>query len=163
MARSCVCPITKEHGTTDIFYCVSEKGKNKYYKSQEIYEKDKKEQEHKKKTLAYVLALLGYEYSTYLSKKLTELNQYFTYEIIYSAFVMQTEKINYALEHKLTQAKEQQKISYIMKILDNVINDCKPAKEIIKNYDIDVEDLNRVGHIPIRHGNITQFLESEDL
>jgi len=163
MARSCVCSITKEQGNTDIFYCVTEKGKNKYYKSQEIYEKDKQDKIQKQKTLTYVLSILGYEYSPYLSKRLAELNEHFTYEIIYSAFIMQTEKIYYALQNKLSSSKEQQKISYIMKIIESVINDCKPAKEVMKNFDIDINDLNRVNHIPIRHGDITRFLESEDL
>jgi len=163
LARNCICPITKELGTTDIFYCVNEKGKNKYYKSKDIYEGYVQEKEQKQKTTTYVLSLLGYEYSPYLNKKLAELNQHFSYEIIYSAFVIQTDKIKYALENKLSNSKEPQKISYIMKIIDNIINDCKPAKEIIKNYDIDINDLNKINHVPIKHGNITQFLESEDL
>lgn len=163
MARNCICPITKELGTTDIFYCVNEKGKNKYYKSKDIYEDYIQKKEQKQKTITYILSLLGYEYSPYLNKKLSELNQHFTYEVIYSAFVMQTDKIRYALENKLSNAKEPQKISYIMKIIDNVINDCKPAKEIRKNYEVDINDLNKINHVPIKHGNITQFLESEDL
>jgi len=164
MARKCICSATKESGTTDIFYCINDKGKNKYYKSEEVYNEYMKDQEYKRKTIEYFLSLLGYEYSNYLKKRLGELNEHFTYEIIYLAFIKQTDRIKYVLNDKLRYSTEQQKISYIIKIIESVINDIKPFKQVEENsVEVNIEELNNIKIKLIKRVDIRQYLDEEDL
>jgi len=164
MARKCICSATKEIGTTDIFYCVNDKGKNKYYKSEKIFNEYMKDQEYKRKTIEYFLSLLGYKYSNYLKKRLGELNEHFTYEIIYLAFIKQTDKIKYVLNDKLKYSTEQQKINYIIKIIESIINDIKPFKQETENsIETNIDELNNIKSKLIKRINIIQYLDKEDL
>ena len=164
MARKCICSATKEIGTTDVFYCVNDKGKNKYYKSEKIFNEHMKDQEYKRKTIEYFLSLLGYKYSNYLKKRLGELNEHFTYEIIYLAFIKQTDKIKYVLNDKLKYSTEQQKINYIIKIIESIINDIKPFKQETENsIETNIDELNNIKNKLIKRINIIQYLDKEDL
>ena len=123
--RKCICQATKEVGDTSIFYCVKENDKNKYYKSKEIYDKFQKDKLTKSETIKLALHLLKYEFSLLLVKRLNELNKNYSWEIIYQAFKQNQSNIEWAMDNKLQESVEIQRIGYVMKIIISKINDIK--------------------------------------
>ena len=149
--RKVVCRVTGEYGTSDKFYKVIENGKNKYYKSEEIYKGYKKQQLYRQKTLDLIFDLLGYEEDQYLPPmllgKIKKLNNYFTYEVIYETFQQSHKTLQYWINIKEKFSSEYSRINYMMAIIQNKINSIgkqlKRKKLIqIKNIDVDMEIMN---------------------
>lgn len=143
MARKCKCPITKEYGTTDTFFKVNTNGKNKYYKSKEIYYRHLREERGRKKLIDFIVfEILNYKRKqkipSLLFKRIKELNKKYNYKVIYETFVQNKKNISYWLNLENKFKDETGKINYMMAIITNNIEKInqlwlKRQKEQAKN------------------------------
>lgn len=175
--RKCKCQITKEIGTTDIFYKVNENGKNKYYKNKKIYDKYMKQKNDRDILLKYIaLEILDYQEKqivpTILLKKIKELNEFYEYEVIYEAFKEKKDTLKYWINLDGKFNSEYQKVSYMMAIINNSINDIyerwkikqqRLQKENSINVDMNVLNDSEAVVVPKSEAiDISQFLDGED-
>lgn len=169
LARRCKCQITKEFGNTDIFIKID----GKYYKSQEIYDNHKKEQELRKEIIDIVLYdFLHYQqgqvFPTILTKKLKELD-FYPNEVILKTIEVNSDNIRYWMDNKEFDS-DYGKIAYMFAIIKNTINDVhrdwKREKRIKReekkssiDINIDIQDINtaQVGK------DISNWLEDDEL
>lgn len=122
MAVSCKCAVTGERGTTDTFVKIG----SKYYKSQEVYEADKKRKENRKSLIDFVCReFLGYgdgqPFPTSFPRKLKELS-FYDDVVILETFKKSADDIHYQLEHK-SFTSEYNKIAYMIAVVKNRIAD----------------------------------------
>jgi len=122
MARKVVCKITKEHGTSDSFYCVNVSGKNCYYKDKETYERYEKLKADKSELFDYISNefFYGQIVPPIFVKKMNEVNIY-GYDIILRTFKQKKDAFDYAMT--LNFNNDFQKSSYITTIVKNYINE----------------------------------------
>ena len=120
--RKVKCAITGETGTSDTFYRGPDK---RYYKSEELYNEIKQKRELHRRLVGEILMMLGYEDGMVappvVNKKLKELSFYgddIILETLHDCF----QKIEFALRTR-DFANEYNKISYVMAIVKNNIND----------------------------------------
>lgn len=153
MARRCRCRVTGEYGTTDIFYRVTDdKGKNKYYKSKEIYEQHIKEQKNREKLLEYIaIEILNYNQKkilpTILLKKIKEIHEVYNYEVILETFEKNKDTLEYWMNLEGKFENEFHRVSYMMAIIkDNIIDVYKEWKrkqsQTKKEVEVDIDILN---------------------
>ena len=167
MARKVKCQITKEEGTSDVFY----KAPNgKYYKSQKLYEAWLKEKIDREEFLdMFATDFLGYKkgqvFPTVLCKRLKEL-EFYGYDVINQTVKKCKSSIEYALTHK-DFASENGKISYIFAIIKNNINDVykqiveeekKPIVEHCIDETVDIDNIQTTH----KEKNIKKWLEEDD-
>lgn len=167
MARKVKCQITKEEGTSDVFY----KAPNgKYYKSQKLYETWLKEKIDREEFLdMFATDFLGYKkgqvFPTVLCKRLKEL-EFYGYDVINQTVKKCKSSIEYALTHK-DFASENGKISYIFAIIKNNINDVykqiveEEKKPIVEHYIDETVDIDNI-HTTHKEKNIKKWLEEDD-
>jgi hypothetical protein len=132
MRRKCKCTITGEIGYTDEFIKI----KNKYYKSQEVYDEFQKPKTLYRKIVDHICyEFLNYEkgqkFNTILTRKLNELN-FYSNEVILETIEQQDEKIKKALRQKDFE-NESLKIAYIFGIINNNINQVYEDKKRVKS------------------------------
>ena len=172
MARKVKCQITKEEGTSDVFY----KAPNgKYYKSQKLYETWLKEKIDREEFLdMFATDFLGYKkgqvFPTVLCKRLKEL-EFYGYDVINQTVKKCKSSIEYALTHK-DFASENGKISYIFAIIKNNINDVykecqrkekieeRQEKKIVIIETVDERSIMDIGSKQ-KGKDISEFLEDE--
>ena len=167
MARKVKCQITKEEGTSDVFY----KAPNgKYYKSQKLYETWLKEKIDREEFLdMFATDFLGYKkgqvFPTVLCKRLKEL-EFYGYDVINQTVKKCKSSIEYALTHK-DFASENGKISYIFAIIKNNINDVykqiveEEKKPIVEHYIDETVDIDNI-QTTHKEKNIKKWLEEDD-
>lgn len=173
MPRKVKCKITGEYGfDTDFFKIINDKGKNEYYKTEEIYNqyiKNKKDRENLLKFIAD--AILDYGEGqvlpTILLKKIKELNLFYPYEVIQETFKVKEKDLNYWMNKEDKFQTDYQKCSYMMAIIKNTINDiykkwkCEQNVHKIEN-NTDINMLNDIDDTevkkPINRG-ISDFLD----
>ena len=167
MARKVKCQITKEEGTSDVFY----KAPNgKYYKSQKLYETWLKEKTDREEFLEmFANDFLGYKqgqvFPTVLCKRLKEL-EFYGYDVINQTVKKCKSSIEYALTHK-DFASENGKISYIFAIIKNNINDVykqiveEEKKPIVEHYIDETVDIDNI-QTTHKEKNIKKWLEEDD-
>lgn len=167
MARKVKCQITKEEGTSDVFY----KAPNgKYYKSQKLYETWLKEKTDREEFLdMFATDFLGYKkgqvFPTVLCKRLKEL-EFYGYDVINQTVKKCKSSIEYALTHK-DFASENGKISYIFAIIKNNINDVykqiveEEKKPIVEHYIDETVDIDNI-QTTHKEKNIKKWLEEDD-
>lgn len=128
MVRKVKCSITGEYGTSDTFVKIG----TKYYKSQEIYDADKKKRQDRLDLIDYVCREFlnyseGQPFSTFLPRKLQEIS-FYDDALILQVFKDQSERIHYALDH-MVFANELQKISYMVGIVRNALPEALQKQE----------------------------------
>lgn len=129
MARTVKCAITGEKGPSDEFYkVVDEKGKNRYYKSKEIYDEWNRVNELRKECIdKFAVDYMGYEtgqpFNTRIVKKFKEL-EYYDYGVILETMNRVDEQLKWVVENK-EFANEACKIGYLFAIITNNIADTK--------------------------------------
>lgn len=164
MGRAVKCYVTNEVGSSETFFQSTVSGVKKYFKSKDIYNKWLREKQDKKEACAIILEILGFEHSAILNKEITLLNNSYSYDIILLTVQKSKEVIDWAVNKKLTDSNEFQKVKYLMAIIKNKINDVaksqiinKPQKE--QKLDIDlINDMQKSVHTA---KDITNFLEDD--
>lgn len=178
MARKVVCKLCKNKGDTDTFYKVTdEKGKNKYYCSQEEYDNYQHEKLKRENMLKFIAEeVFQYEegqiiHPTMISK-LSNLNKFYDNEVIHECFVMNKDTIQYWTSTK-NFSNEYGMVSYIMKIIEGSINDVynkwkhrktQQVKQEVANLDVQIlNDVKQVSHNNESTNGILAFLDEEDM
>lgn len=152
-----VCQVTKEYGTSDVFYKAPD---GKYYKTKEIYIKDRENKEYYKLCIDKLANFLGYcrgkVFPTIVSKKIAELKEGYSCKVIYNTIEKCEDSIVWALQNKEFN-NDNGRMSYILAIISNHINDMEnnddiakkialKEKSILSNEDVDVSYDNKVVH-----------------
>lgn len=176
MARNCTCQICKSKGTTDKFYKVTEKGKNKYYCNKEEYDQfinEKKKRDDLRKYIA--IEILNYQEGQIvppvLIKKVNKLNEFYDCEVIKECFHQQKENVQYWMSAK-KDLPEYNLACYIMKIIESNINDVYEKwkykqKQLQKqeSANLDLGIINEIETVkPVKkNDSILNFLDEEDV
>lgn len=122
MPRKVKCAITGEYGTNETFVKIG----TKYYKSQEIYDEDRRRKDLHKKIVDTILNdFLDYQQgqipSSLLFKKLKEL-EFYDNEVILKTIEQQSDTIRYWMNNKEFK-NDNGKIAYMFAIIKGSIND----------------------------------------
>ena len=169
MARKVKCAITGEYGTNETFIKIG----TKYYKTQEIYDEDRRRKDLHKKIVDTILNdFLDYQQgqipSSLLFKKLKEL-EFYDNEVILKTIEQQSDTIKYWMNNKEFK-NENGKIAYMFAIIKGSINDVykdwkrekaikhKENKSII-DINIDIKQINTTQ----KGKDITAWLEEDDV
>lgn len=169
MSRSCKCAVTGEIGTTDTFVKIG----NRYYKSQEVYDKDKENKKYYKELIDYICKeFLGYEdnkkFSTLLPKELKRFSAYDNY-IILETVKRSAEDIRYWI-HNHDSVSQDNIVLYIIKVIQSNINDIEAAvqyenrqkkKQNNVTMDVDNFDFSTIG-TKAKGNDISRFLNDDD-
>lgn len=123
LARQVKCCITGEYGLSDVFIKVG----NKYYKSQEVYDNDRKDKDLWNEIVRYICEdLLGYQtgqvFPSLIPRKLAEY-KFYNREVILKTFQLKSSDILYQINQDGKFDNEQSKIFYMFAIVKNSIND----------------------------------------
>ena len=175
MKRKCVCKICKRKGTTDVFFGAIEGGKKKYYCNEQEYINYMREKDSKDELFTYIAKdVLQYEEGQILPpiliKKINELHNFYDYEVIHECFVICKDNITYWMTTK-SFTSEFGKVSYIMKIIENKINDVYDKWKFKQrqhaqqeNYNLDslINGINE-SKPSVSSGGILDFLDEEDV
>lgn len=149
MARPVKCYITGEQGTNETFIKI---GKH-YYKSQEIYDNDKKERELRKELRDKILKIIiedflefapGQPFPTQVTKKLSEL-KFYSDDVILKTIEKNYDNIKFFMKNKEFK-NDYGRICYIFAIIGNNISDVYKAemrtqRRLENKKSKDVEDL----------------------
>lgn len=166
MARKCKCKICKAEITTDTAFKVIVNNKNQYYCNEKEYNNMIKDKNDKNKMFEYIYDILEYEKGmvspSILKKKINVLCKFYPYEVISQCFEDNLDTILYwwNLENKFNS--EYGKISYIMVIIENKINDTYKAwkiKEQIKKKEI----INKTNTVTIDFEEQTNSRKKKDI
>lgn len=139
MARKCKCKGCGEELTTDIAFKVTTNKKNMYYCNEAEYLKIKEVKEKKDHTMNYIFELLKYNNDQImppiLIKKINALAETYDYSIIKETFAKNEDTLIYwwNLEDKFDS--EYGRVCYIMRIIENNINDVYKSIKIKERQD----------------------------
>ncbi|ATF13561.1 hypothetical protein A616_16725 [Brevibacillus brevis X23] len=177
MGRKCVCKICNKKGTTDLYYCVAdEKGKKKYYCSQDEYDAFMINK-FSKETLFKYIALEVFQYEEgqiippVLIKKINTLNQFYNYEVIHECFITCKDDIQYWTKNKQFK-NEYGMVSYVMRIIESRINDVfnkwkhrvkLETKQDSSSIDLLINGIDDVVTNKKDNTGILDFLDEEDM
>ncbi len=167
MARKVKCQITGEWGTSDDFIKID----GKYYKSQEVYDVWRKEADIRAKVIDVIVTDFlhyapGQVFPTVLTKKLKEL-EFYGYDVILKTIQNKYSAIEYSMTTK-DFANDMGRISYIMAIIKNNINDVYRsvlAEEKVKTTTVhEIDTSVDIDNIQATHKekDISKFLEDDD-
>lgn len=173
MARRVKCFITGEYGDSDHFVKI---GKH-YYKSQEVYDEDKRLKQQRKDLIDYICrTFLGYgegqPFPTYLGKRLKKL-EYYDDAVILETFKQYANDIRYWLSNKSFDS-EFGKVSYMFAIVEGHIADVnrkyitkeRAEKSELSKNNSNVQDFdnpNLSGISKSKSKNLSAFLDGDDL
>lgn len=168
MGRRVKCHITGEIGSSDTFIEIG----SYYYKSQEIYDADKKKKRDRLALVDYVChEFLNYEegapFSTFLPRKLQEL-KYYDDELILQVFKEQADTIHRCFE-VMQFPNELNKISYMIGIVRNALPDAlsrcrREEKQRAQTVRPEEFSLNVMEQTPRKKGkDLSRWLEEDDL
>ena len=169
MPRNVRCAVTKESGLSDDFIKIN----GRYYKTQAIYDEDKKKKEIRKELVDYICnEFLDYQkgqpFPPILPQKLKEL-EFYDNEIILETFRQKTQEIHNSLKTKQFET-DIGRLSYMFAIVKNHIADVKKQydyskrqAQTIKNNNLQAEsaDMNIIGSTASAK-NISGWLEGDD-
>lgn len=169
--RQVKCQITGEWGTSDTFVKI----KDKYYKSQEIYDKEQHRKDIHKQLIDFVCYKLldyqkGQKFPTSLTKKLKELS-FYDDEVVLKTVQDYENDIVFWLNKKGID-KEYGKISYIFAIINSHINDVynqwkrekltqEKNSQINQDTNIDI-DINKI-ETKHKEKDLSAWLEDDDI
>ena len=168
MGRKCKCAVSGDIGNTGEFIKIG----NKYYKSQEVYDKEQQRKENYRKLIDYICStFLGYRdgqpFPPALPKLLKKLN-YYDSEVIHEAFVQSEKDILYWLTHKQFSS-QYSKMAYMFAIIENKVGDVD--KQMRRKLTQERESKKRSeasvvfseARSNIGGKDISQFLDSDDM
>ena len=167
MARKVKCQVTGEIGTNETFFKVD----NKYYKSQEIYEKHRKEKELWNEIIRYICEdLLGYAsgqvFPSLVVKKLNEY-KFYEREVILKAFKDKEKNILYQINQSGKFDNDNGKIFYMFAIIKNSINDTykewKREEKEIQNYKKEIRSIEILDTVKHENKDISSWLGEDEL
>ena len=138
MARKCKCKICGKWLTTDIAYR-DEKGK--YYCSQEEYEEIQRDKQRKEECFKYLEGFMRVPISKIARKRINELHEYYSYEVIYRTIKFVEDRIRYAIENKSFNS-EQAMVNYLIAIIEN------NANMVLKEYEKEIADFQKLFEEP---------------
>lgn len=123
MSRKVKCQITGEVVTSDNFYKITTNGKNKYYKSEEVYEEWLKIKDLREKILDKITSLLRfYTVDKMVLKELKTLSEKCSYEVIWKAIELNEKELSYWVNSKEFN-NNFGKVRYFFAILSNKVNE----------------------------------------
>lgn len=129
MGRRCKCRYTNEYGTVSTFFkVVNNKGKNEYYKNEEIYKTMLAERKSREELLQYIsINILNYDGSMFLPPsflaRIKNLNKTYPYEVILQTFKDNEDTLLYWMNQDNKFRDESNRLNYLMAIIQNKIND----------------------------------------
>ena len=171
MARKCKCKKCGEQLTTDIAFKVVYKGKNHYYCNENEYNKLQIQKAKKTETMTYIFDMFGYNRDQLLPpvmiKKINTLAKTYDYNIIKDTFESNKKTLLYwwTLENKFDN--EYGKVSYIMRIVENNINDIYESEKVkrrqneVSKSKIIIQDEAIIKVKNIINKDISSFIEEE--
>jgi len=171
MARKCKCKKCGAQLTTDIAFKVVVKGVNHYYCNEPEYNKLQAYKLKRRNTMSYIFDMFSYNSDQLLPpvmiKKINVLAKTYDYDVIKETFKKDKKTLLYwwNLENKFTN--EYNKVSYVMRIIENNINDTYKSMRIDKKQNevsrskviIQDEALTKVKNIINK--DISSFIEEE--
>lgn len=177
MSRKCICKICNKKGSTDKFYFVyDEKGKKTYFCSQEEYNSFMINKFKKEALLKYItVEVFQYEEGQItppiLVKKINELNQFYDYEVIHECFLICKDDIQYSIKNKRFN-NEYGMVSYVMRIIENRINDVfnkwkdqvkQKIKQESSSIDLLINGIDDIAIVRKDNNGILGFLDEGDI
>ena len=172
IGRKVKCRLTGETGSSDDFIKID----GKYYKNQQVYDAWNKENEGRKKVIEIIaFDFLGYRqgqvFPTVLTKKLKEL-EFYGYDVILKTVEKSRSAIEYSMNTK-DFSSDIHKISYIMAIIKNNINDVyrefQRTEKIIEKQESKTKELGTINdEVMMSIGSkqkakdISDFLEDDE-
>ena len=171
MGRKAKCRACGKELSTNEAFKVTEGKVNKYYCSQEEYEEIQRDKQRKEECFKYLEGFMKVPISKIARKRINELHEYYSYEVIYRTIKFVEDRIRYAVENKNFNS-EQAMVNYLIAIIENNINivlkeyekeiaDFQKLFEEPKN-DIDLDIINDLDDKPIakpRTNDISSFLD----
>ena len=134
----CKCKACGKELTTDIAYR-DEKGK--YYCSQEEYEEIQRDKQRKEECFKYLEGFMRVPISKIARKRINELHEYYSYEVIYRTIKFVEDRIRYAVENKSFNS-EQAMVNYLIAIIEN------NANIVLKEYEKEIADFQKLFEEP---------------
>lgn len=139
MARKVKCQITKEYGTSDVFF-KAENGK--YYKTEEIYKKHIENIKTLNEITEKIMLYTDVEaYNSIIGKLIKELHQKFNYQVILDTVKICKSKIEWAVKDKNFK-KQSSMFRYIFAIIKSNIDQVNKSykhKQKAKNVSINID------------------------
>ena len=171
MGRKAKCRACGKELSTNEAFKVTEGKVNKYYCTQEEYEEIQRDKQRKEECFKHLEGFMKVPISKIARKRINELHEYYSYEVIYRTIKFVEDRIRYAVENKNFNS-EQAMVNYLIAIIENNINivlkeyekeiaDFKKLFEEPKN-DIDLDIINDLDDKPIakpRTSDISSFLD----
>jgi len=139
--RKVKCKICGSVGTNETFFKVIYNNKNEYYCSEGEYIENKKEKNKNKELLTFICQeILNYNNNQItppiLIKKIKELNKYYPLDVIKNTFEKKLKILKYWMNLEDKFDTDFSKISYMMSIIKNNINDIYKEYKINKEKEI---------------------------
>ena len=167
MSRRVKCQVTKEMGTSDIFF----KAPNgKYYKTEEVYLEWKRTSELRNMCISILCDVAGYNENivipTFLNKMVNDIGKKTGFDVLYETIQRHYKDFVWANEHK-EFATELNRLFYYQSIIKNniieVYNEHQEEKEQKKREEsfVPPEDLT-AGRIVKRGKDLTKILGDDD-
>ena len=150
----------------DQAFKVTNKGKNKYYETEDGYNKILKETDYLKRCNELFWQFMGYSSTekvpTIYFHKLQDWHKGYSYETIYKAMTLSVAAINWARCNREFE-DELRRSQYYCAIIQNRLGDAKKdvertVRQSAITYDID--DINISNDSNSKHVNISRFLEA---
>ena len=176
MARKCKCRLCGKPLTTDNAYRIKLNDKNAYFCNYEESQIYKKRKEDRKLLEEYIkFQILDYDENqrlpNLLYKKINELSDNYSDEILLETFKQQIKTIRYYNQHKDFK-NEGQQLMYMMAIINGHINNVykdfkfmKKQEKISEEFKIDIDMFNKTKDLSKKNitKDISAFLEEGDL
>ena len=169
MGRRVKCQVTGEYGDSETFVKINKK----YYKSQAIYDVDKKQKELWSQIVSFICEdLLGYTkgatFPTLITRKLNELN-YYDREVILETFKQCREDILYWISRADKFDNDIGRIHYMFAIVKGKINDVdrvwkRRAEQTsrLQNIDVDAISSFEIKNNKFQNKDISKWLEDDE-
>lgn len=168
MSRQCKCQICGKTLYTNEAYRVSFNKKNKYFCSEEEYQKDLQLKKEKEDCYSVVAEIMEVPFITPMMKKeIGNLNQFYNFAIIEKTFKECEQNIKWFLSNN-NSSSEYGKTRYVITIIQNNINSVAKKykqlqntreKELQKIQTVDVDIINISTNEVNNTSDITQWLD----
>lgn len=168
MSRQCKCQICGKTLYTNEAYRVSFNKKNKYFCSEEEYQKDLQLKKEKEDCYSVVAEIMEVPFITPMMKKeIGNLNQFYNFAIIEKTFKECEQNIKWFLSNN-NSSSEYGKTRYVITIIQNNINSVAKKykqlqntreKELQKIQTVDVDIINISTNEVNNASDITQWLD----
>lgn len=141
MGRKAKCRACGKELSTNEAFKVTEGKVNKYYCSQEEYEEIQRDKQRKEECFKYLEGFMKVPISKIARKRINELHEYYSYEVIYRTIKFVEDRIRYAVENKKFNS-EQAMVNYLIAIIEN------NANMVLKEYEKEIADFQKLFEKP---------------